>query len=136
MVFDDYFATVSTETKDIPDFNSDEWAKLFGNIDLSQFHADEPADLELVSQDNGNWNRTLKFDADNASNCKYVPEAIPSLQSPRTLDPPSHQTKPSTDGNPVQLQLDNPRGMSQPQSPKTSQPSIHQPDTPLQPEQP
>ena len=131
VVFDDYFATVTTETKDIPDFNSDEWAKLFGNIDVSQFHADEPADLELVSQDNKNWNRTLKFDADNASNCKYVLDAIPSLQSPRTLDPPSHQTEPSTNDNPVQLQLDNQNGMSQPQSPKPSPSSVHQPDTPV-----
>ena len=31
VVFDDWFATVSSEASDLPDFNADEWAKMFGD---------------------------------------------------------------------------------------------------------
>ena len=31
VVFDDWFATVSSEESDLPDFNADEWAKMFGD---------------------------------------------------------------------------------------------------------
>ena len=28
--FDNWFSTVTTKSNDLPDFNSDEWAKMFG----------------------------------------------------------------------------------------------------------
>ena len=40
VVFDDWFATVAASVEDFPDFNSDAWAKMFGDS-LHQYILDD-----------------------------------------------------------------------------------------------
>lgn len=47
VVFDDWFATVSSSADTLPDFNSDEWAKMFGESTF-QYPFDEKDMQELV----------------------------------------------------------------------------------------
>jgi hypothetical protein len=48
VVFDDWFATVSSDEASLPDFNSPEWARMFGDSEY-QFPFDEE-DLEAMSE--------------------------------------------------------------------------------------
>ena len=53
MVVDDWFATVSATNKQVPDFTSDEWAKLFGESTYQYLpDEDSPAPEDAVSSEN------------------------------------------------------------------------------------
>ena len=43
VVFDDWFATIATQEEDLPDFNEDEWSRMFGT---STYHEDPGDDEE------------------------------------------------------------------------------------------
>ena len=45
VVFDDYFATVTSDQSSIPDFGSDEWNKMFGNSSFQYVIDDDEEDL-------------------------------------------------------------------------------------------
>ena len=52
VVFDDWFATISTTIEDLPNFNSDEWRRLFGGDSTYQylFDKDDLKQLESCAQ--------------------------------------------------------------------------------------
>ena len=47
VVFDDWFATVSSESESLPDFASDEWNKMFGRSTYQYVLDDEPMDTNI-----------------------------------------------------------------------------------------
>ena len=46
VVFDNWFTTVATSVKDLPDFQSDEWKNMFGPNRLQPYHFDEQDDIK------------------------------------------------------------------------------------------
>ena len=91
VVFDDWFATVSSEVSDLPDFNSPEWNKLFGDS-IFQYVLDE-ADLSAVRE----LSETLEDAVDTARaerSADRVLEAIESIR-PKAEPTPSWRERAS-----------------------------------------
>ena len=85
VVFDDWFATVSSDVSDLPDFNSPEWNKLFGDSTF-QYVVDE-ADLSAVRE----LSENLEDAVDTARaerSADRVLEAIKSIR-PKTEPTPT-----------------------------------------------
>ena len=77
VVFDDSFSTVSSNGKELPDFNSDAWYKLFGDTNL-QYHSDESIEtVPTIQETMTPQQHYLNQDRAWASDIKYAPEPIP-----------------------------------------------------------
>ena len=50
VVFDDWFATIATHVEDLPDFNAEEWACMFGTS-VHQYPLDEDALCAIAEQE-------------------------------------------------------------------------------------
>ena len=50
VVIDDWFATVPSDPSDLPDFNSDEWSKMFGDS-VFQYRFDDEDDENQAAND-------------------------------------------------------------------------------------
>ena len=59
VVFDDWFATVPSESEDIPDFNSDDWNKMFGESRF-QYILDKHEEDDEVEQVNEDIREVIK----------------------------------------------------------------------------
>ena len=79
IVFDDWFATVPTDTEAIPDFNSDTWAKLFGD---STCHFD---DDDIITVTDSITDITHSNDVSNAFDTNHPPVPLPILPPPPLL---------------------------------------------------
>ena len=75
VVFDDWFATVSATSEDIPDFTSDEWRKMFGESRY-QYIVDEENEEDLVDHDD--LKQTIKADQRSQIISKAQEEANPA----------------------------------------------------------
>ena len=89
VVFDDWFATVSAEQEDIPDFSSKEWNKMFGDS-VYQYVTDETEAEDLTNEEDliETLKSSLKSDKINQSldqhstNKKVTFDDPPELESP------------------------------------------------------
>ena len=90
VVFDDWFATIATSADNLPDFNSDEWAKLFGEFTY-QYPFDE-GDLENITDLSDNTTKNT------AQHREAVVRAMEKLLPPTPLPvtPPLPVIKPDT----------------------------------------
>ena len=89
VVFDDWFATVANDGA-LPDFNSDEWARLFGESTY-QYPFDED-DLAQIASDVEHPGVTFQRDAvatamDTNSPVRPLPVAPPPIQTPKPQTP-------------------------------------------------
>ena len=86
VVFDDWFATVNSNVEDLPDFNSDDWMKMFGDSTF-QYMLDE-ADLSALDELSEDLVNT--YDSENAEFARNrVLEAAEQLRPATALSPPS-----------------------------------------------
>ena len=86
VVFDDWFATVNSPVDDLPDFNSDDWRKMFGDSTY-QYMLDE-ADLRAIDELSEDMVNT--YDSESAEFTRNrVLEAAEQLRPATPLAPPS-----------------------------------------------
>ena len=110
VVFDDWFATIAASTESLPDFESDEWARLFGDSTYQYpFDDDDIRTLDDVASDPPptlvDWRRDSVARAmDNATPpiplAVAQPPTVPSVQQPSAppptpLIPPARHADPS-----------------------------------------
>ena len=86
IVFDDWFATVTSDVEDLPDFNSEEWSKMFGDSTF-QYVLDD-ADIAkmddlIIHLENQTETANAQFARDR------VNEAFDHLRPPTALTEPS-----------------------------------------------
>ena len=74
LVFDDWFTTISNSPEDLPDFNSEEWSRIFGT---STYHLPTEDDS---TADNDPISHTI-------SPAETAADSIPSIPLPFTSDP-------------------------------------------------
>ena len=85
IVFDDWFATVSSSSNELPDFGSDEWTKLFGDS-VYQYVLDDDDPDELASDltdtmKHSNLSDTISQRQENLYPAKPLP-VIPPAEAP------------------------------------------------------
>jgi hypothetical protein len=102
-VFDDWFATISATVDQLPDLNSDEWAKMFGDS-AYQYPLDdeELAKLQSASADVDKDDEAAASRA--AEHRLYNPIIVKPLAIP--LPPESSAQREMEKGNPISSQLD------------------------------
>ena len=93
VVFDDWFATVTSNIDGLPDFNSNEWRKLFGDLTYQYMLDDDDVNaLDQLSSDLEN-----KIDTENAEFAgNHVLEAANQLHPSQPLDQPSFAAAPGS----------------------------------------
>ena len=151
VVFDDWFSTVPSSPSDIPDFNSDEWKKLFGDSSYQYHIDDDQFDPPVVQESLPNQHYRHQ-----ASERKYVSVPIDTstptqpYSAPIPIDkyvnapanPPTDHVSSSLDPPPIVLPptitsptktsnniISNPPDVVSPNLP-TSQPSVPSPKVP------
>ena len=82
VVFDDYFATVTSNTKDLPDFNSDDWLRLFGDS-VYQYPVDDL--VEDSTFEPGPPPVPYTMDSHDIQNSSYVPNPSDERPSQREM---------------------------------------------------
>ena len=100
VVFDDWFATVAASIEDFPDFNSDAWAKMFGDS-LHQYILDDD-DLERLiveEEDEMQHARQQGERIANAFDQAAPPQPLP-VDPPREMSP-RHQPTPNRVATPT-----------------------------------
>ena len=91
VVFDDWFATVNSTVEDLPDFNSPEWQKMFGESTY-QYVLDD-ADVDALNQLSVDLEN--EYDSTNAEFARNrVLEAAEQLRPTLPLAPPSFSAAP------------------------------------------
>jgi hypothetical protein len=101
VVLDDWFATVGSDCTILPDFNSDEWKKLFGESSFQYLEDDSllAPDLPSFSDSQAHTQATLKQDAVAAAQNHLHPSIKLPVTEPATqispLSPPVSDNKPS-----------------------------------------
>ena len=90
VVFDDHFATITSDGKDLPDFNSDAWSKVFGDSSL-QYHVDEAEEpAPNITLNQNSHQSQIDHERNIASDFKYKASPVePSsvLSLPPSVDP-------------------------------------------------
>ena len=102
-VFDDWFATISATVDQLPDLNSDEWAKMFGDS-AYQYPLDdeELAKLQAASADVDRDEETAATRAEeHRLHNPIIYKPLPIL-----LPPESPAQREMEKGNPISSQLD------------------------------
>jgi hypothetical protein len=105
VVLDNWFATIATDIKDLPDFSSESWASLFGES-VFQFvsdddPADDPADDDLTDPIYSLSVKSVLPHVDQATPTAVpltVPRSLPRVDSntPPELSVPGAQQSPNT----------------------------------------
>ena len=91
VVFDDWFATVEGTAADLPDFNSSDWQKLFG--DSTYQYVLDDNDLDAIDQLHNDLEDSI--DSENAEFARNrVLEAADQLRPSKPLPPPSYSHTP------------------------------------------
>ena len=86
IVFDDWFATVTSNIEDLPDFNSEEWSKMFGDSTF-QYLLD---DADIAKMDDLIIHLENQTETSNAQFARdQVNEAFDHLRPPTALTEPS-----------------------------------------------
>ena len=88
VVFDDWFATVSATSKDLPNFSSKEWIKLFGDS-VYQYITDENQEEEITNHDDlrSELENNIKHDVISSTRDKLFPS------TPLDVDQPAEEPK-------------------------------------------
>ena len=97
VVFDDWFATVSSDVGDLPDMNSPEWGAIFGdqNNHFDRFHGDDDEEDPTPPTDSAIVDRAMEISAAmdqraprDGPNPNAPPSAAPFAPPPTIADPP------------------------------------------------
>ena len=96
VVFDDWFATVPSESENLPDFNSDDWKKMFGESRF-QYVLDEEAE-EQENEVDSNSDLQATLESTKRSDKVSEQQEIGNPSRPLDVDEPS--TKPVKDERP------------------------------------
>jgi hypothetical protein len=88
VVFDDWFATVGSDVSQLPEFQSDEWYKLFGESTY-QYPLDEEDVAEIIRLDDSPTPQTLerRESVARAFDAARPPQPLPVAPLPEALSP-------------------------------------------------
>ena len=87
-VFDDWFATIATSVEDLPDFNSDEWYKLFGQTNLQYVTDGVPQDEDDspgLSSDSADFDAVARRRSQVESRFRQSEPSSPLAPPPATI---------------------------------------------------
>ena len=103
VVFDDWFATVTGTIKDLPNFSSKEWTKLFGES-VYQYITDETQEEEIVNHDDlrATMESNMKSDIISYNRDKLFPS------TPLDVEQPPEEVKKDSDEVIKQKSMDTP----------------------------
>lgn len=91
VVFDDWFATVNSDVKDFPDFNSDEWMKMFGES-AYQYLPTEDEDEHLVDHEGDISTNPTTNNASGAADDDFLLQN--GFNQPTSIPSPIHAPPP------------------------------------------
>ena len=92
-IFDDWFQTVDTKEEDLPDFDQDEWYRLFGTTEW-QYVPDDDKDVPVPEPPNGYYERAAKRQEDVALAHEEQREQKPPQQREQESTPQRESSTP------------------------------------------